>query len=457
MELRYFRFEGLLQREGWLSPAYVGVDHDGKIQYLSNKPHPDGSAIESVIGYALPGFQNAHSHAFQYAMAGLAETHPGSGQDDFWSWREEMYKCALTVGPEDVESIAAMLYSEMARHGYTHVAEFHYLHHDIDGRNYDHLAEMGERVVAAAGLAGIKITLVPVFYQRGGFGQDPQARQRRFISSTVEKYLELLEASRVVVRNNSHARLGVSVHSLRGVEPSDAKVVVASTDRKLPFHIHVAEQKKEVADCLQYTGKRPMQWLLDNIEIDSRCHLVHATHLDDQELVSVAASGAQVVLCPSTEGNLGDGFFRMKEYYAEGGHWSIGTDSHIGLNPFEEFRMIDYRQRLLTNQRNTFNGDAARYLIDEEIISGRKAMGLDAKDHFVLGESFDALILDAKAPLLLEASLNHILPAMVYGGDVAYHLGTIIDGKWIVRQQHHKAGHAIRERFVKTIRKLGSR
>ena len=195
-QIKYFRFEGLLQREGWLAPAYVGVDKDGLIRYLSNKPQPDGSAIEAVLGYALPGFQNGHSHAFQYAMAGLAENHPQGVEDDFWTWREEMYKCALLVGPEEAEAIAAMLYAEMLRHGYTHVAEFHYLHHDKDGKPYANLAEMGERMVAAAKSAGIKITLVPVFYQKGGFGLEPQPRQRRFISKTVDDYLKLLDASK---------------------------------------------------------------------------------------------------------------------------------------------------------------------------------------------------------------------------------------------------------------------
>src|SRR3954464_8388430 len=210
LDLKYFRFNGLLQREDWLMPAYVGVDDAGLIQYLSNKPETDGSAIEAVNGYAIPGFQNAHSHAFQYAMAGLAENHVAGTDDDFWTWREEMYKCALTVDPDEAEAIAAMLYSEMLRHGYTHVAEFHYLHHDKDGKPYGNLAEMGERMIAAAKTAGIKITLVPVFYQKGGFGLEPQARQRRFISNTIDQYFTLLEASKLIVSKYAHASLGFS-------------------------------------------------------------------------------------------------------------------------------------------------------------------------------------------------------------------------------------------------------
>jgi len=183
--LKYFHFSALLQREGWISSAFIGIDSNGLIQYLSNQS-PESTKVETVDGFALPGFQNAHSHAFQYAMVGLAENHPSGTTDDFWSWREEMYKCALEVNPEQAEAIATMLYAEMVRVGYTHVAEFHYLHHDKDGKPYSNLAEMGERMVAAAKTAGIKITLVPVFYQKGGFGLNPHPRQKRFISKTVE-------------------------------------------------------------------------------------------------------------------------------------------------------------------------------------------------------------------------------------------------------------------------------
>ena len=370
MAINYFKFKALLQKESWLEPAYVGVDENGLIQYLSDHAPENGIAIEAVEGFSLPGFQNAHSHAFQYAMAGLAENHLTGTPDDFWTWREAMYACALSVDPDQAEAIAAMVYAEMLRHGYTHVVEFHYLHHDQSGKPYTHLAEMGERMIAAARTSGIKITLVPVFYQKGNFGMEPLPRQRRFISTSVEHYFRILEASRRVVKNSEHARLGFSVHSLRAVEPGDIIRTFQQGPKELPFHIHVSEQQKEVNDCLAYCGKRPAQWLLENLPVNERFHLVHATHLHDDELKRLAVSGASVVLCPSTEGNLGDGIFRMKDYVKLGGHWSIGTDSHIGLNPLEEFRMLDYRQRLITHHRNTFDGDAAGYLIGEEIESG---------------------------------------------------------------------------------------
>jgi len=457
MQMKFFRFKSLLQREGWLTPAYVGIDEKSIIQYLSDQPPAESVATESVLGFALPGFQNSHSHAFQYAMAGLAENHPIGTDDDFWTWREAMYQCALAVDPDQAESIAAMLYAEMVRNGYTHVAEFHYLHHDKDGKPYAHLAEMGERMVAAAKTAGIKITLVPVFYQRGNFGVDFNPRQRRFISKTTEEYLRLLDASKEVIKSYSDARLGFSVHSLRAVDFADVKQAFESGPRELPFHLHVSEQKKEVNDCLAFCNTRPMQWLLENLPVNDRFHLVHSTHLDDGELTQLANSKANVVLCPSTEGNLGDGIFRMKEYVKLGGHWSIGTDSHIGLNPLEEFRMIDYRQRLVTNQRNTFDGDAAQSLVNEEIQSGRKAMGLSYKNHFEVGQPFDAVVFSSESHLVQNTSEKNRLATLVYTSDSSRLFGTIVNGKWVVKNQHHHSGNAIKTAFTKVMRELKNR
>ncbi len=456
-KLTYYLFNAILQKEGWLSPAYIGVDADGIIQYLNHEAPAEGVAIEAVQGFALPGFQNAHSHAFQYAMAGLAENHAPGTDDDFWTWREAMYQCALSVDPDQAQAIAAMLYAEMVRVGYTHVAEFHYLHHDRDGKSYSHLAEMGEHMVAAAQTAGIKITLIPVFYQKGGFGVDPQPRQRRFISKTVDDYFKLFEASKVVVKKYSHASLGFSVHSLRAVDLEDVKKTFQQGPNDLPFHLHVAEQKKEITDCLAYTGKRPMQWLFDHLPVNDRFHLVHSTHLDDSELNLLAKSGAHVVLCPSTEGNLGDGIFRMKEYVKLGGKWCIGTDSHIGLNPLEEFRMIDYRQRLVTHQRNTFEGDAASYMVNEEVQSGRRAMGIIQHNHFEVGKSFDAVVFNSQSHLLAETSEKNRLATILYTSDSSRVAGTIIQGKWIIRNQHHIRGHAIKTAFANAMRELKTR
>ncbi|MFZ9982946.1 MAG: formimidoylglutamate deiminase, partial [Cyclobacteriaceae bacterium] len=338
------RFSGLLQKSGWISPAFVLLTAEGKVSAISSNPFAQ-EPVEAIDGYAVPGFQNAHSHAFQYAMAGKAEQHPAGIDDDFWSWREAMYHCALTPDPDQAEAIATMVYTQMVRAGYTHVAEFHYLHHDKNGSPYEDPAEMGLRMLRAAQRAGIGITLIPVLYQQGGFGVPPTPRQRRFISQDADSFLKLFEASAAHVEKFPDARIAWSAHSLRAVDPEALKIIFRQMP-EIPFHIHAAEQKKEVTDSLDYCGRRPVQWLLDNLPVNENFFIVHATHLDDIEVRDLAASGATVVLCPGTEGNLGDGIFRMKDYVAAGGRWCIGTDSHITIDPLAEFRMIDYRQRL---------------------------------------------------------------------------------------------------------------
>lgn len=434
-------------------PAYVGVDEKGILRSLSPDA-PDRIAAETVQGYALPGFQNAHSHAFQYAMTGDAEIHPKGIEDDFWTWREAMYRCALSVDPSQAESIAAMLYAEMLRNGYTHVAEFHYLHHDKDGKPYSNIAEMGERILAAARTAGIKITLVPVFYQKGNFGVPPTDRQRRFISKTTDEYLKLLEASIQATTYYPLATAGFSVHSLRAVDGDDVKRTYDEGPKDLPFHLHVSEQKKEVADCFAYTGKRPMQWLLSNMDVSDRFNLVHSTHLDDAELRDLVASKATVVLCPSTEGNLGDGIFRMKEYCKLGGRWSIGTDSHIGLDPLEEFRMIDYRQRLVTNLRSTFEGVPASYLVDEAQTRGKLSMGIRSEIHFSTGEAFDAVVYNARSPRLSTATKENLLSVLLYHCNSSLAIGTIVNGVWVIKNQKHIAFDGIRDNFVSVMKQL---
>lgn len=429
--MKYYQFHALLHRQGWMSPAYVGVDNMGIIQYLSQQK-PDEINIEMVNGAALPGFQNAHSHAFQYGMAGMAEQHVPGTTDDFWSWREAMYECALHYTPQQIEDVATKLYSHLLRNGYTHVAEFHYLHHDKDGRPYTNLAETGERIIAAANASGIKITLVPVFYQKGDFGQAPQLRQRRFISATPEHYFSLLESSKKAVSFYVNASLGFGVHSLRAVDADSVIKTFKQGPKDLPFHLHAAEQLKEVAGCKKYLGKRPIEWLLSNLPVDDRFHIVHCTHMNNTEVAKLAATGANVILCPGTEGNLGDGIFRLTDFAKHGGKWSIGTDSHISLNPLEDLRWLDYAQRLITHHRNTFD-DGGKTLIDKTFLSGCKAMGKNAADYFSIGQPLDAAVYNMNNPLLAQAGLQHLLSSVVYTADSAALYGTLINGKWVYK------------------------
>lgn len=429
--MRFFQFHALLLQNGWLSHAYVGVDDIGIIQYLSQEK-PLDAVIEKIDGVALPGFQNAHSHAFQYGMAGMAEQHAPNAQDDFWSWREAMYQCAFSFNPDQMLDVATNLYKHLIKNGYTSVAEFHYVHHDEDGKPYANLAEMGERLIEAASIAGISITLVPVFYQQGNFGQPPQPRQRRFISNNTDDYFRLLENSSHAVKSYSQAKLGLGVHSLRAVKAEDILKTYLQGPQNLPFHLHAAEQLKEVEDCIAFYGKRPIEWLLEQLPLNDRFHIVHCTHMTDEETHKLATSGANVVLCPGTEGNLGDGIFRLTDFAHAGGTWSIGTDSHISLNPLEDLRWLDYAQRLTTHRRNTFANGAAT-LIDKTFFSGKKAMGDVASDYFAIDQPLDAAVYSMQNPLLVQAGLQHLLSAIVYTADSASIYGTMVSGKWVYK------------------------
>ncbi|WP_350292707.1 formimidoylglutamate deiminase [uncultured Croceitalea sp.] len=456
--MKTYQFKAILLNTGWLENAYISINANGIITNISqDKPLED---VTEINGFALPGFQNAHSHAFQYGMAGLTEKHIGNGTspDDFWSWREAMYQLALTINPDQMQAIATMLYAEMARHGYTNVAEFHYVHHDKNGIPYTNLAEMGSRLIAAAETVGIGITLIPIFYQKGGFGQEPNKRQRRFISSTIDEYQKLLEASEIACKAYKHANIGIGIHSMRGVAPSNIAEIAKSGPQNMPFHIHVSEQLKEIDDSIAYLGKRPVEWLIENIDLNDRFHLVHATHLNEKELLGIAKHKANVVLCPSTEGNLGDGLFSLSKFQNANGKWSIGTDSHIGINPLEELRILDYGQRLITHKRNTYYSneqqDSGSYAIEMATITGRKAMNNYNTAFFKVGEYLNACIIDASAPLLSTTSLKNLTSTIVYATDATMQLGSIAYGKMSLNPQKY---HNIKTEFAKTLYKLKNR
>ena len=448
--MKSYRFKALPQNDGWLENAFVSVDETGKIAAVSQT---ETTEAININGYALPGFQNAHSHAFQYAMAGLSERHSDSAKtDDFWSWREAMYRLALNLDPEQIRKIAAMLYAELLRHGYTNVAEFHYIHHDKNGRKFDNSAAMGEALVEAAKDAGIKITLIPIFYQKGGFGQSAGDKQRRFISETFEDYVKLFEASAKVCGRYENANIAVGVHSMRGVDSNDILRTINELPNDVPFHIHISEQLKEVADCVKFLGKRPVEWLLDNAEINERFHLVHATHLTDTETERLAVSKANVVLCPSTEANLGDGIFPFLKYQSHGGIWSIGTDSHVGLNPLEELRLLDYGQRLTSHRRNIFSGenisDGGLSAITKATMAGRRAMNNPSSEFFAVGADFDACVINADEPLLANVKPENLASTLIYSTDVSHFYGTFTAGKLIRKDENYQQ---IKEDFLDCI------
>jgi formimidoylglutamate deiminase len=442
--MKSYRFKALLQNSGWLENATVSVNGSGKIDAISQVENSDSIRID---GYALPGFQNAHSHAFQFAMAGLAENH--AGDDDFWSWREAMYRLALSLDPGQMSVIAAMLYREMVRNGWTSVDEFHYLHHDKNGAPYAQRAAMGEALIEAAGDAGIKITLIPIFYQKGGFGTEPNASQQRFISASFDDYLKLFEASAEICKRYAGANIAVGIHSMRGVDATDILRTATDAPQNVPFHIHVAEQLKEVEECVAFLGKRPVEWLLDNVDLNERFHLVHATHLTGDETERLARSKANVVLCPSTEGNLGDGIFPLRKFQSFGGAWSLGTDSHIGLNPFEELRILDYGQRLISHKRNTFGEDGGLFAIAQATAAGRKAMNNFEPEFFAAGADFDACIVKGNEPLLANVKTESLTSSIVYSADASNIYGAFVAGKLIQKDENYER---IKEKFIDCVK-----
>ncbi len=348
-----FWFDTALLPGGWARS--VRIVHDGG---LIGAIEVGGAreVADEAGAIALPGLCNLHSHAFQRAMAGLAETR-GPSDDDFWTWREVMYRFVDRLDPADVQAIAALAYAEMLESGFTRVGEFHYLHHDRDGRSYADPAEMAVAIAAAADESGIGLTLLPVFYAHAGFdGTAPSAGQRRFVNN-LDSFAELLSQSRRAVAGTSDARVGVAPHSLRAVAPAELErlITLAPDD---PIHIHVAEQAREVADCLAWSSRRPVEWLLDEARVDGRWCLVHATHMSPAETARLAASGAVAGLCPITEANLGDGLFPAGPYLAAGGRIGLGSDSNVLIDAAEELRLLEYGQRLERQGRNLLASEA---------------------------------------------------------------------------------------------------
>lgn len=448
-DLTWWKIDRLMSRsEGWRE-AWIATDSKGLVAQISPSA-PEARVTEHLKGWTLPGFPNAHSHAFQYAMAGTTEhLAPGAEDDDFWSWREAMYGLAATLNPSQIQAIATLLYSEMARHGIASVAEFHYLHHDEKGNRYQQPEEMSVRLMEAAKAAGIGLTIIPVFYKQGGFGKPAMASQRRFVFGGVDEYLTFVDRVRKAASRYERVHVGVGVHSLRAAEPEAIEAVFDATQPdRTPRHIHLAEQSREVEECRAAYGRRPVDWLLNNAKIDEFCQVVHATHMNDAETEALARSGATTILCPTTEGNLGDGFFPLRKYLGHKGRIAIGTDSHVGLSPWEELRWLDYGQRALLGKRNivcrTASDDSGRKLYAAAWFGGWRSLGIPRTDYFEPGQPFDAVVLDKNGPVLIGKPESRILSSMVYAGDSSAHHRIILAGKDV----GSGAGHVRRREFI---------
>jgi len=402
--------EHCLTPDGWVRDALIEWDAAGIVTRVAS-----GEAA-GARGIVIPGMPNGHSHAFQRALAGHGERR--AGQDTFWSWREAMYRLAASVTAEDMYLIARQAYAEMLSGGYTSVLEFQYLHHAVDGTPG---SEMADALVRAAADAGIAITLVPVCYVTGGFNETARPGQSRFVHRDVDSFLAFLSQLRSL-----GVRMGAAAHSLRAV-PSELLADLTAGARELlggdcPMHIHVAEQQREVDECQAHTGRRPIELLADSIELDSHWNLVHATHALDHELDLIAESGARVVLCPLTEGYLGDGVFPAVAYKERGGQLAIGTDSDVRLDAIEELRWLEYGQRLRDKARARLADadglgtvlwrDTAAAGARAVFRSCRGAGGVIGVDAYA-----DLLLLDADAPQLAGLAPARAMDALLTAGD----------------------------------------
>ena len=443
-----------LTHEGWKENVTVYVsESDGTIE----KIHA-GIEVPGAHGILLAGMPNLHSHAFQRAMAGLTEKRGENANDSFWTWRTQMYRFVEKLTPKHAQAIARWLYIEMLKSGYTRVGEFNYLHQQPDGTAYEYPTMFSLACLQAAYETGINMTLLPVLYQHSDFGgKTANPGQRRFLHG-VESYLKLLEQLQPHVKAQK-ATLGIAPHSLRAVTPDMLHEVLGALPglgmQDCPKHIHIAEQLKEVESCMAWSGKRPVEWLLDNVPVDESWCLVHATHMTDTEMRELARSGAVAGLCPTTEGNLGDGIFPARSYVAQKGRWGIGSDSHISVNAAEELRLLEYGQRLLHQSRAMLSSreSCGRTLWEGAVAGGNQALGAPQND-ISTGQPADIIALSLDSPLFAGKSGDDLLDTAIFGLPILPVSDVYVGGKHVVENGQHPWDERAKKAYVKAMEEL---
>lgn len=446
-------FDHALLPQGW--NAGVRIELDGS-RIATVTAHSNAHGASRCRGVAVPGLPNLHSHTFQRGMAGLAERR-GAGEDNFWTWRQVMYHFLGLLSPDDIEAIAAFAFVEMLESGFTSVAEFHYLHHAPDGRPYDNPAELSERIVAAASATGIGLTLLPVLYSASGFGgAAPVEGQRRFANSP-NLFLDLAQRAEAAASRYDF-QFGVAPHSLRAVPPQALKELLAARPSG-PVHMHVAEQTREVDDCIAWSGRRPVEWLFDNVPVDSRWCLIHATHTSETEIALMAKSGAVAGLCPITEANLGDGIFSAKSFLEGGGLFGIGSDSQIEINAPGELRQLEYSQRLSHRARNVLSTrsdtSTGRELYDRALTGGAQALAR-AAGALAPGNLADIVILDVDHPGLAQVTGDRWLDAYIFASPANAVRDVFVAGKHLVSGGRHRDRERIAQAYKTVLARIGA-
>lgn len=448
----YFFAERALLASGWAKNVLFSIK---KGQFHSFVADSAPTAECHVLsGPVLPTLANVHSHAFQRVMAGAAEVSLNPN-DSFWSWRDLMYKIVQKLTPDDAHIIAKQLYIDMLKAGYTQVGEFHYLHHDVGGKHYAQLGEMSNQIISAANESGLGLTLLPVLYSHSGFGgQAPNAGQARFINNT-ESYLTLHQACDKALANHALHNLGICFHSLRAVTKPQIETVLSALKQDVPIHIHIAEQQKEVQDSLAFSAQRPVEWLHNEIGLNERWCLVHATHLTDAERHAIATSQAVAGLCPTTEANLGDGIFPGVAFEQDNGRWSIGSDSHVSLSIVEELRTYEYGQRLRDQQRNRlYRADQTSVgdnLYQQALLGGNQACGVSLG--LSQGNRADFMVLDESHPFIAASEAKDLLNRWLFATNENLVKDVFVAGKHTIKDFHHQQEESSRLAFTQVIKK----
>jgi len=447
-------FPTLFSGSHWLKNVLMDIDTNGLIKTLV--PECESSDADKIFdGICLPGMPNLHSHAFQRAMAGLTEI-AGLGETNFWSWQKVMYEFLAKLSPDDVEAIAAQLYMEMLKGGFTSVAEFHYLHNDQNGNHFENPAELSDRIFAAAHKTGIALTHLPVLYAYGGFGAlAPQDGQKRFIKN-IDDFQILLETLHKRHGVEDKRKIGVALHSLRATSPQMVSEVM-SLMLEGPIHIHIAEQTKEVDQCISWSGKRPIEWLLDNVDINERWCLIHATQMTQLESNALANTRAVVGLCPTTEANLGDGVFPLENFMRQKGRIGIGSDSNTSVDVAEELRLLEYGQRLKQQRRNigaiAAGASTGETLFKESLAGGSQALG-QSIGLLAPGYRADFIVLNNHHPVLFGRTGSAILDSWIFTGGKELISDVFVAGHHLIADSHHIHQEKIERRYRKTIESL---
>lgn len=438
--------------QGWQRDVLFEWDVHGDLTRVT--PGAPASPDTRQAEFVLPGMVNLHSHAFQRALGGLTEV-AGDGPDSFWTWRDLMYRFAARITPDQIEAIAAQLFAECLRHGYTSVCEFHYLQRDIDGASYARPAETAARVAAAGQATGMGLTLLPVLYSHAGFGEQALKPAQARFRTDVDDVLGIVEA--LAPLRGGQLEVGAAPHSLRAATIAQIRALASGLPQGRPLHIHIAEQQGEVEQCLAHAGRRPVEYLMDHVALDARWCLVHATHVNEAEVAALAKSGAVAGLCPTTEANLGDGLFPLAPFIEAGGRFGIGSDSHVSQSPVEELRWLEYGQRLLHQQRNVAHSRAQRH-VGDYLWQAALAGGADASGRRVgsleAGRRADLLVLDEQHPNLDGINEAEVLGRVVFCGNDNLVRDVLCGGRWVVENGRHVAQEEVAGRYRQAIRDL---